>query len=363
MSSTDNMAVRKRTMVAAVFIIALLAVFWLFQHNPFATRERRERDFATKVPVSVALVAKGELRDSIAVIGLIDAWRDVDILSETSGVVRSVMSEVGQKKAAGQTLIKVDDEVAASLLRKANVNRALAMRDYERYGNLQREGAVALSSYEAMKLKLEDAEADLVAAKRRFDDTSVKAPFTGIVTSRLVEIGELVQPGMKVANMVDLTKVRIKSSVPEKQVGLITAGMAVQVTTDIWPGRTFLATVASVSAKSTRGHTYQVESVMDNPGATPFRAGMFARTLFVGREARQAVLIPRQALVGSIRNPEVFIVTRGVARRVRLAVGAESGNRLEVLSGLQAGDLVVISGQNELDNGAPVTVNRQEPAR
>jgi RND family efflux transporter MFP subunit len=357
-----EMAGLKRTVTIMALIAAIAAAFWFFQQKPTAPRQRT-RDFVTKVPVSVAPVSKGAVRDSFAVVGVSDAWRDVDILSETSGIVRSVSSEVGQKKAAGETLLKVDDEVAASGLRKAKVNRELARRDFERYRNLEREGAVPITSYEAMKLKLEDADADLVAAQRRYRDTAIKAPLSGTVTSRLVEVGALVQPGMKVANMVDLSRVRIKTSVPEKQVPLLSDGMPVQVTTDIYPGKVFHASISSISAKSSRDHTYQVESIMDNPKETPFRAGMFARTAFVGVTVRHSLLIPRQALVGSIRSPEVFVVQRGVVRLVRLVVGAEPGNSIEVLQGLNPGDFVVVSGQNELGEGSQVTVVRQEAGR
>ncbi len=357
-----DMTGHKRTATIAALIAALCVAFWLYQQKP-QTHRQQTRDFVTKVPVSVAPASKGAVRDSFAVVGVSDAWRDVDILSETSGIVRAVSSEVGQKKAAGETLLKVDDEIAASGLRKARVNRELAMRDFERYRNLETEGAVSVTSYEARKLKLEDAEADLVAAQRRYRDTAIKAPVTGTVTSRLVDVGALVQPGMKVANMVDLSRVRIKSSVPEKQVPLLSEGMAVQVTTDLYPGTVFHAAISSISAKSSRDHTYQVESIMENPKGTPFRAGMFARTAFVGGTVRHSLLIPRQALVGSIRNPEVFVVNRGVVHLVRLVVGAEPGTSIEVLQGLNSGDIVVVSGQNELGDGSQVTIVRQEGGR
>lgn len=352
---------RTRTFALAT-IIALIAIgFWYFRH-PAPKSPARAGRFTTKIPVTVATASRGMVRDSFAVVGTSRAWRDVDILAETSGIVRSVSSEVGQRKPAGAVLLRVDDEVAASALRKATLNRELARRDFDRFRNLQQEGAVAVSSYEAMRLKLADAEADLVAARRRYGDTAVKAPFDGTVTSRLVEVGNLVQPGMKVANMVDLSRVKIIVSVPEKQVSLLSEGMPVQVTTDVWPGKVFTATATAISAKSSKEHTYQVEAVMENPKGAPFRSGMFARAAFVGREPRESLLVPRQALVGSLGTPELFVVRQDVARRVRVVAGAEQGGSLEILQGLSEGDQVVVSGQNELSDGSQVTVVRQAGA-
>lgn len=347
---------RSRMLIAMALLLAIAAGLLALQQPRRVPEVRKAAVDQAAVPVRVVLAATGSVRDSFAVVGTGNAWRDVDILAEGSGIVRSVTAEVGQVKRAGQQLLKIDDEVATSALRKARVNRELAVRDFERYEALRREGAVSLSSFEAMKLKHEDAEADLVAARRRFDDTSVKAPFTGTVTSRPAEVGDLVQPGMKVANMVDLSKVRIRAAVPEKQVGQIADGMNVRVTTDVWPGRVFSAKVVSVSAKSSREHTYEVEAVMANPAGTPFRAGMFVRAAFVAPASREALLIPRQSLVGSLRAPEAFVISGGVARLRKLAVGSEYGGMLEVLGGIAAGDSVVVNGQNELADGTRVRV-------
>ena len=354
---------KHRNRIIAVVLLAVVAAaaFLALSRKPEPAKPAREsQPSSMAIAVSVEAASVAPVRDSLSVVALVEAWRDVDIHAETSGIVRSVSSEVGQKKAAGQPLLKVDDEVAASALRKARVNRELARRDFERFSSLLKEGAVAVSSSEAMRLKLEDAEADLVAARRRAEDTAIKAPFAGVVTARLVEVGDLVQPGMKVANMVDLSKLKIVSSIPEKQVASIIEGMPVQVTTDVWPGKVFRAKVQSVSAKSSRDHTYRVESVMDNPKETPLRAGMFARTAFVGSSSRQALLIPRRVLTGSIANPEVFVVTGGRARLKKIVAGGEYGSSIEVLQGLAAGERVVVSGQSDLDDGAAVTVAKGE---
>ncbi|NTW51029.1 MAG: efflux RND transporter periplasmic adaptor subunit [Chlorobiaceae bacterium] len=347
--------VRSRKFLIPALVVIIAAAFWGLQHKPKASQVKSQ-GFVTRVPVSVAVAEKGSVRDSFAVVGISEAYRDVDISSETGGVVRSVSAEVGQQKRAGQILFKVDDDVVASLLRKAEVNRELARRDFDRYKALQQEGAVAVSSFEAMRLKFADAEADLVAARRKFSDTQIKAPISGTITSRLVDVGALLQPGTKVAGMVDLSKVRIKSAVPEKQVARLSEGTPVQVTTDVYPGRVFRAAITTISAKSYRGHTYQVEVVMDNPKDTPFRAGMFARTAFVAGSSREALLVPRQALVGSVKEPELFVVSKGIARLRKVAVGDETGGNLEVLRGVAPGDSVIVSGQNELSEGLPVIV-------
>jgi len=346
---------RKSIRLIVPLMIVIAAAFWFFQQQKGRSKPEKA-EFQVRVPVSISLVDKASIRDSFAVVGVSEAFRDVEVYSEVAGLVRKVTAEVGQKKNAGAVLLKVDDELQASAWRKARAAHEQAKLDLRRYGNLHREGAVALSSFEGAKLRFEDAEAEMIAARRRYQDTGIKSPIAGTVTSRLVDVGEMVQPGMKVANVVDVSKVRIKVAVPEKLVVRLAEGEEVRVTTDVYPGRTFQGAVSTISGKAARDHTYEVEVVMDNPAETPFRAGMFTRIAFVDRTLREALILPRQALVGSIREPKVFLVRNGKATLRTIVVGQELQNTLEVLEGLAPGDSVVTSGQNELGEGTPVSV-------
>jgi RND family efflux transporter MFP subunit len=356
-SGSESSRKFKRIWIILPVMVVVAVVFGVVQSQK--AKKTEKKDYSSRVPVSVALAVHQAVRDSFSVVGTVDAYRDIGIFSETGGIVRKVMAEVGQKKVAGAELIKVDDEVQASSLRKARAAYEQAKRDYERYKSLHDAGAVALSSFESVKLRLEDAEADMITARKKFHDTAVKAPIQGTITSRLVDTGEMVQPGMKVANMVDLSKLKIRVSVPEKQVVRLAEGVPVQVTSDIYAGKTFTGNISTISGKAGRDHTYEVEVVMVNPSATPFRGGMFARVAFVDGRSHDALIIPRAALTGSVREPRVFVVNKSVARAKTIVAGMELQQSLEVLGGLAPGDSVVTSGQNELSDGMAVSVTKQ----
>jgi RND family efflux transporter MFP subunit len=347
----------KKIRIIVIVMAVIAAGFWFYQRQ--ASKKPDKKDFLLRVPVSVATLNTSSVRDSFSVVGVSEAFRDVEIYSETVGLVRKVHVDVGQKKSAGEVLLKVDDELQASVWRKARANFEQAKRDFERYRNLQREGAVALSSYEAVKLRLEDAEAEMIAARRKYNDTGIKAPINGMVTSRLVDVGEMVQPGMKVANMIDLSKVKIRMNVPEKLIVRLSEGLPASVTSDIYPGKLFEGRIATISGKARRDHTYEVEVIMDNPAGSPFRGGMFARVAFVDSDMHKALLLPRTALTGSIKEPQVFVVKNNIARSKTIVIGQELEQYLEVLEGLSPGDSVVTNGQNELNDGMPVSVIRQ----
>ena len=349
---------KKHKSIAVVILAMLLALFWLFQHRE-PQKVATERP-SGRIPVSVALLSNAAVRDSFSTVGTIEAFREADIFAESAGLVRRVSAEPGTPKKAGEALFLLDDELATARKRKADAFYRHAKQDAERYKNLYREGAVALSASETAQLQLEEARAEFIAATRKYGDTRVKAPFSGVVTARFVEQGELVQEGKRVAQMVDMTKVKVIIFVPEQQIVKFLPGTLLTVTSDIYPGEGFSGKVSTVSDKAGRDHTFRVEVVIQNSGHSVFRSGMFARVLMNGESGRQALLVPRVALVSGIRKPELFVVRNGKAYLKSFVAGMELQKQIEVLGGLSAGESVVISGQNELHDGSDVVVIEQQ---
>lgn len=354
---------KKKTITIALVFIALLAgVFWWFQHRsePAGNISAYEQT----VPVRVAAVVRVSVRDSLSVPGSAEAFTDVDVFAETSGLVRKAAAEVGARKKAGEILFMVDDELQLSSLKKAQIAYDKAVLDYSRYQALHHDGAVSASVLESVRLKREEAETDLIEARKRFRNTKITAPVTGTVASKLVDEGEMVQPGMKVANLVDISRLRVKFFLTEKNLQGIEQGYPLTVIAG--SGVVLEGTLATLSGKAGNNRTYEAEAVLANSGSEPLRAGMFVRVILQGRELHDVQVIPRIALTGSLMNPEVYVVRDGKARLRKITPGREYGDRLEVTEGLTVGELVVTNGQNELRDGMPVRVipqNRMETAQ
>jgi len=345
---------KNRIISSALFMLVVLALFLLVQNR--APRKTDRVKFYDRIPVSVALVTKAAVRDSFSTTGTVEAFREAEIFSESGGLVRRVSSEPGEHKLAGAELFVIDDELPAAQMRRAEARYRKSELDFERYKILYREGAVALSMFETVQLQRDEAKAEWISDSRKYRNTRIKAPFSGVVTSRSVEQGEMVHEGLKVAHMVDMSKVKIIIYVPERQIMKFPPGTPLSVTSDLYPGERFTGRVGSMSDKAGRDHTYRVEVWLLNPGKAVFRSGMFARVLYSGAGEREAVLVPRAALVSGIRTPEVFVISHGRVSLRHFVAGMEQQKHLEVLGGLSPGDSVVISGQNELQDGTEVTV-------
>jgi len=165
-----------------------------------------------------------------------------------------------------------------------------------------------------------------------------------------------VNHGTGIGNVVDISKLKVKVNVAENDAFTLTVGGTVSVTTDIYPGTVFTGRVASISAKGDEAHTYPVEIALANSREHPLKSGMFARVAFGHTGSAKGIVIPRDAIVGSVKDAQVYVVENDVARLRQIVVNAQIGTGVEVGGGLRAGEVVVVNGQNNLKDNTAVTV-------
>jgi RND family efflux transporter MFP subunit len=278
------------------------------------------------------------------------------IVSETQGRVIKVLANIGDYVQAGSTIVEVDDELKKAAYATAEVNYDKAKKDLERYESLIKDNSVTDSQLEAARLACKSAEAQYIVARRQFNDTKIKTPISGVVSARTVDIGTMIQDKTTVANVVDISKLKVRLNVSEQDVFRIQVGDKVSVTTDVYPGITFEGKVSTISSKADDAHTYPVEVTLANNARHPLKSGMFGRVSLVSIEDHESVTIPRAALVGSTKKPQVYVVENGIARLRDIVVGDQIGTSLEVLSGLRQAETIVLSGQNNLKDSVAVTV-------
>ena len=300
------------------------------------------------VPVSVVAVQKQKLTSSISLAGTINASNDVNVISETQGSVQQAHLKVGDIVRAGTVLVEVEDDIPRSNLATAEISFQKAKRDFERSETLFQENSISRVQLDGARLAMQAAENQLEIARRQLENTKIKTPIAGTVNSKLVDVGTMVQPGMPIANIVDITTLKVRVNVSEREAFRLKPGDPVEISTDVYPGQKFQARVDNIASKADEAHTYPVEIRLANHARYPLRAGMFCRIAFTSMAATESIAIPRVALIGSVKNAEVYVVHGGIATLQQIVVGRQTNEYLEVLSGLSEGDTVVTSGQNNL---------------
>jgi RND family efflux transporter MFP subunit len=282
------------------------------------------------------------------------------VLSETQGRVLKIDVEVGDYKKAGEVLVEVDNELKDAAYKAAKVTYEKAKKDLERYEVLFKEHSISDTQIEQARWSYQAAEAQFVVARRQLNDTRITTPISGIVTARYVNVGTMVMgapQATQIANVVDISKLKVKVNIAEKDLSKLHVGDAVDVTTDLYPHTTFPGTVFTVSSKGDDGHTYPVEVLLNNP-KLQLKAGMFVSVTFKPKASVPALFVPREALLGSLQNAKVYVVKDNIAKLRAVTVAKEVGTSIEIDGGLQEGEMVVVDGQNNLSDSVSVVVRK-----
>lgn len=341
------------TLLVAAGIIAVLL------HNKAAIQAKTNAEVKDAYYVSTAKAAVQKISENISFVGTVAANGDVNIVSETQGKVTGLFFKVGEFKKAGSVLVQIDDELKRASYQTAEANYQKAKKDYDRYKALLDQKSVTETQFDQVKIAFVTAESQYIVARRQLNDTKITTPISGVVTARNVDLGTMVQNGMSIGNVVDISKLKVKVGVAEKDAFKLKVGDKVAITTEVLPGVKIAGTVETISAKGDEAHTYPVEIVILNNGREQLKAGMFARVEFTSLKHDEALIIPRSAIIGSSRDAKVYVIEGGIAKLRNIQLGGEYGLSAEVLSGLRAGEEVVTSGQNVLQDNVKVTVVAQ----
>lgn len=349
----------KRLKYIGITIVVLGAIITMLLYNKSKVQAKTKTDIQSSYPVTVATVAPQKITENLSAVGVTAANNDVNIISETQGRVTAVYAKVGDYKPAGSVLFQVDDELKRANLTLAEANYQKAKKDLERFEMLYKTKSATDAQVESARLNYTSAESNYIVAKRQLKDTKITTPISGVVTARMVDVGSMVMGAPQatlVANVVDISKLKVKVNVSEKEAFKLKVGDQVDVTSEVYRGVTLDGKIETISSKGDEAHTYPVEIVIANPSKYPLKAGMFARVFFKTIQRNEVMAIPREALVGSVKAPQVFVVENGVAKIRNVVLGAEFGTSVELISGLSAGETIVVNGQNNLSDNVKVDV-------
>ena len=286
------------------------------------------------------------------------------------GRVDQILRREGDRVRAGEPLARIESrEVSARLAQaEANVAAASAMETNARLMKERMERLLAkqaatrknvedaTAGYDAAAANLAAAKEGVAAARMYVAYSEVAAPFAGVVVERRVEVGDTAAPGMPLFVVDDTSKMKIEAQVPESALRGVAAGDPVEVEVDSAGGGTRSGTVSEVlPAADPRSRSFTVRAVLDNADGA-LRPGMFAR-LRLGGKGRKAVVVPESAAVRRGPLTGVFTVDgKGIARLRWISLGEARDGRVEVLSGLSAGERIVTEPPAALEDGRRVEV-------
>jgi RND family efflux transporter MFP subunit len=342
-----------RRLPSALALTSILVAALLF--GGCARRTSQEKKELELVAVSVTHPHYQKISDTLEIIGTIKASSEVIVLSETSGRIVSMPARIGATVAVDAPLVMVDKDLREAAFLAAEAAYRKASKDAERIAALHEDKLISDAEAESAALGEISARSQYLAAKKELDNTTVRAPIGGVIADTYVGLGEQLGPGSRVAQIVDSSRLKVRVLLPEGSALRQRAGNEVALSSDLFPGRSFVGKIESIGIRGDEAHSFPTDVILKGEAASLLRAGMSVRLGFAGG-ARQVLLIPRSAIVGSLRSPKVFIVEGGLARERAIVAGEEYGTEVEVISGLEEGDLAVVTGQTLLSDAQSVRV-------
>ncbi|MFY7889399.1 MAG: efflux RND transporter periplasmic adaptor subunit [Spirosomataceae bacterium] len=345
----------KKSLIITVSLLALVGfiAFKLYNNKQKIEANKVTID-RTIIPVAVSTVKA----DYLPYDGKVNLPANLELNNEATlsigvqGKIEKLGIEVGSRVAQGQVIGKLDVKLKQINLKANELTLAKLEKDLQRNSDLLKGNAGTELSVINSKYDVENTRIQIEQVKQQIADGNIIAPISGVVTSRKLMAGEYVNPGTVIATIVDDVHLKAVVFVNEKDVYQLKVGQAASITSDVFPNKTFVGHVKFISPKGDENHNYRVELQLNT---NALRAGTYVMVGFdLGRRA-SVLQIPKLALVEGTKNPYVYVVQDNVAKIQKITVGREVGENIEVVSGLQAGQEVVTSGQINLTNGSKIT--------
>lgn len=310
------------------------------------------------IPVKAATVKDSILELNINKTGTVIPFKEAKALATISGNLNSLRYALGTQVTKGQVVAVIDSRAEQLNLQQAERNAAKLRSDLSTYNELLAGKATTREKVDEMRANYNDAITQINLIRKNLSDAVVKAPATGMISSKPVEQGMFVNPGDEIATIIDISKTKVEAFLSESEVYKIRKGQIVEVLTDVFPNKVFKGTVDYISPQADEVKSYQIQIILDKETNTLLRSGTYVNVKFVGGEKTSTLLIPREALIGSIKDPYVFIVSNGKVEKRSIKVGLELGGSISVLEGLKAKEQVVTSGQINLKQGSKVKISQ-----
>ncbi len=299
--------------------------------------------------VTVAAVERGLAADLVYATGYVEPEHPVIVSSRVTAPVAAVLVREGDRVAAGQALVRLDASEQQALLAQARADAQAKTLNERRVATLFGQGWVTAAANDTARATGQAARAQVAALEARLDQMTVRAGISGVVLKRDVEPGDLAVPGKTLIQLGDPAQVRVTATVDERDIVRVHPGQVALLSTDALPGKVIRGRVREITPGGDPGQrAFRVRIALDPGTSLPF--GLTLEINVVTREHDKALLVP----AGALAEGKVWLVRDGRAVQVPVRTGITGTEKVEVLSGLKAGDSVIVNPPEGLEDGGRV---------
>ena len=346
----------KKIITIVLILVAIATVAFTLINNKKEMEEKTAlaSEVSDRIPVELEAVTRKKMASKLSVTGTFDAKTDLTMLSETAGLVVKKYKEKGDFVKKGDLLAQVENASLKADMDAAKAARDKAKIDLERFTTLAKKDAVTERQLEDIRIQAAQTDAAWQKAKKAYDDSFIRATATGTLNEDYFEEGSNIARNAKLYDIVDVRSLKLNVKLTANYIVEVHEGDTVRVTTEMYPDQAYKGVVSAIAKKADNSLKYGVEIRLENNPDKPLRAGMFATAHFEFENPADALYINRDALAGSIKNPTVFVAEGDIAVKKDISIGEVYENEVQVLSGLEAGEKVVVNGQINLKDSTRI---------
>jgi membrane fusion protein (multidrug efflux system) len=350
-----------------IYILLVLLIGWLIYNKFYSARAKKLAATNTKgkggkkggrngpVSVNLMIVKDTTLDNNIDVTGTIDANEKVNLISETAGNITGIYFTEGGHVSKGQLLVKVYNQDQTAALKQNEYNIALAKQNEYRNKILLQKEAISQQEYDTSLTGLNTLKAQSDVLKAQISKTEIRAPFSGTIGLRNVSPGGYLSPNTAIASLVNIDPAKITFSVPEKYLSLISKGSKIvfNVTSST---QNFKAVVYAIEPSiDVTSRTITVRAKADNPKGL-LTAGSFAKINLALDQIPKTIMVPTECVVPDLKSSVVYVYHKGVAVAQPVKTDVRTDTKVQVISGLKAGDSIVVSGIIQMRPKVPLKI-------
>ncbi len=360
-SEMSENSVRSRLAVVSGLILLAGLLWAAVGENAQAQKSKAAAGAKAPVIVRAAAVKVVDFHDRVEALGTLRAKESVAVTATVTDTVSAIYFEDGQRVKKDQILVEMSAGEERAILAEIESTVAEAELQYNRTKRLAQRKLIAGSSLDERRRLLQTSKARLKAMNARLADRAIRAPFSGVVGLRTISVGALVEPGTVIVQIADDSQMKLDFSVPSTFIGSVAPGLTISAKTRGLGASVFRGKVTGIDNRvDPVTRTIRVRAVLPNEDRKLVPGLLMQIELL--QNARKAKVIPEEAVVPIGNDSFVFVVapeTSTVMRR-KIALGQRRFGEIEVLNGLETGDLVITHGTLKLRDGAPVKIDNKE---
>lgn len=348
----------KKTIYIISIIAIIAAIVAILLLNRHSNRQRQSLTHITEQTTTIRTikVESQTIKVSFTSNGTLEPISELTFVSDVAGRVKKIFVDKGQTVVKGQLLALIDDELLAADYQSAQAAFNALQTDCKRFEQAHSTGGISDQQLDNLKTQLTAAQSRLTVSKRRLEDAHIKSPMNGTINERYFEVGSYLNPGARLYDISDLSQLKLKCNVTERQVAEIEKGNHATITCSVLPDSNFDATITFVGAKGGRALSYPVELTLKTNPQKQLRAGIYAKATFESNEQRKGIMIPRSAVTGSTEGSIVYVINNSKAQIRKVKLGMVEGENVEITEGLNHGEEIAVAGIVNLSDGKAVTI-------